>query len=108
MEENTDTPMVTDMETNNPLTKKELIKMIARRYKLKFADVQKIIDTAFSLAGDALKEGKSIKIQNFASFMVKDMPPQNKYDAVHKKVIVVDAHKIIKFIPSPKIKPMET
>jgi len=56
-----------------------------------------VISILFEEMVKDLQDGKEIKIANFGTLILKDMPPRRHYDVVSKEISVSPGNKIIRF-----------
>jgi len=84
------------------MTRKDLIDKLAREFKLKKKDSEKIVKFIFEQISEALKKGESVGVQNFGTFTVI-RTKKRKVKLPSGEWIEVPPRKKILFHPSLKL-----
>lgn len=85
------------------MNKRNLITMVSERVGCPQTHVEKLLDPILECIRDELIKNEKITINNFGTFMVKDMKARNSRNPSTGKAIVVEAKKVVKFKASPNI-----
>lgn len=91
---------------NNGIDKRSLWKYVNKKIKrsIHHAHVFSVICIMFEEMIKDLILGKEIKITNFGTFRLKEMKPRKYHNVKYRCLVQSDAHNILRFSLSSKIK----
>lgn len=84
------------------MTKAETISKIAERTGIEKDAVEKVIESFFVTIKDSLSEGENVYFRGFGSFTIKHRAQKTARNIALNTTIIVDAHVIPYFKPSPE------
>jgi DNA-binding protein HU-beta len=88
------------------MTKLELVNQIAQKNGFKKAHIQRILEDALDLIKEDVSNGKTIHLIGFGSFDALDVKDKKARNIQTGEQIVIPAHKVPRFKPSPTFKDM--
>jgi len=86
------------------LKKSTIINDIIQTTKLPKKDVVTVVDTMLDLITESLKEGESVSLSGFGSFLLVERKPKELYLPGSNEKVYVKAKRAVRFRPSKKLK----
>jgi len=86
------------------LKKSTLIKEVSNKYKFPLKEVETVVDTMLDIISNSLKEGESVSIFGFGSFVIDTRKAKELYIPTKKEKVYIAPKRVIKFKPSEKLK----
>ena len=86
------------------MTKKELARKVAETTGNTNVLTTAIVDAVFDHMFDALASGEKVSIYNFGNFELVDVPEREVKSPASGEMIIVPAHKRVKFSPGTNLK----
>jgi nucleoid DNA-binding protein len=94
------------VEEKISITKRKLWRYVNKKIKrsIHHYHVFSIISILFDELLKDLIDGKSIKITNFGTLTLKNLPPRHYHDVNERKLKKAVPHRILRFILAPKLR----
>lgn len=83
------------------MTKAEIIKEIHKTTGIAVPDVVAVIESLMESVKDSVAHGENVYLRGFGSFIVKERAEKTARNISKNTTIVIPAHKIPAFKPSP-------
>jgi len=94
------------MSNEKSVSKRSLWQYVNRKIKriIHHYHVFSVLTILFDEMLKDLKQGKRIKIFNFGTLQLKNLPPRRYFDVVRQQVMQAEAHRILRFILAPSVR----
>ena len=89
------------MET---ITKKDLVEVVKDELATTHEEAKNAVEVILTEIKNALKDGKSVTIHGFGTFVVKDRAERTGFNPITKERIIIPACKSVQFKPSGQLK----
>jgi len=86
------------------MTKAEIVARISEKNGLSRIDATNFVKATFEIIKASLERGEKVKIKNFGSFAVRTKRERRGRNPTTGADIVIPAHKVLTFTPSPAMK----
>ena len=86
---------------NSTMTKLEIAKEIHKSTGIAVPDVVTVIESLMGSIKDSLAHGENVYLRGFGSFIVKERAEKTARNISKNTTVVIPAHKIPAFKPSP-------
>ncbi len=83
---------------------KEFVKMVSEKANISQKEASVVVDNVFESISDALKNGDSIRFNNFGTFKVVERKARSGRNPLTGDKIEIPARKAVKFVPSNTLK----
>ena len=85
------------------MTKLEISRELAERKDLPLADAIKAVDGVIDIMKDAFKNGRNVYLRGLGSFVIKERKERTGRNPRTGEVIIIPAHKEVKFNQSQSL-----
>lgn len=85
------------------MTKLEIARELAERKDMPLADAIKAVDGVIDIMKDAFKNGRNVYLRGLGSFVIKERKEKTGRNPRTGEVIIIPAHKEVKFNQSQSI-----
>lgn len=79
------------------LTKQDIIRTLADRYRLAYADTQRVVQGTFDMIIDALIQGKTVELRNFGVFETVERKSRVARNPKAKVELTIPARRVVRF-----------
>lgn len=86
------------------MNKKELVQSIAQKSGLDLKNATKALDALTASIVKAMKEGESVALVGFGTFIVREVKARQGINPATKQIIVIPAKRVVKFRPGTILK----
>ena len=85
------------------MTKLEIARELAERKDMPLADAIKAVDGVIEIMKDAFKNGRNVYLRGLGSFIIKERKEKTGRNPRTGEVIIIPAHKEVKFNKSQSL-----
>lgn len=85
------------------MTKLEIARELAERKDIPLADAIKAVDGVIDIMKDAFKNGRNVYLRGLGSFVIKERKEKTGRNPRTGEVIIIPAHKEVKFNQSQSL-----
>lgn len=85
------------------MTKLEIYRELAERKDMPLADAIKAVDGVIDIMKDAFKNGRNVYLRGLGSFVIKERKEKTGRNPRTGEVIIIPAHKEVKFNQSQSL-----
>lgn len=85
------------------MTKLEIARELAERKDMPLADAIKAVDGVIDIMKDAFKDGRNVYLRGLGSFVIKERKEKAGRNPRTGEVIIIPAHKEVKFNQSQSL-----
>ena len=85
------------------MTKLEIARELAERKDMQLADAIKAVDGVIDIMKDAFKNGRNVYLRGLGSFIIKERKEKTGRNPRTGEVIIIPAHKEVKFNQSQSL-----
>ena len=79
------------------LTKQDIIRTLADRYRLAYADTQRVVQGTFDMIIDALIQGKTVELRNFGVFETVERKARVARNPRARVELSIPARRVVRF-----------